>query len=62
MSCCEKCWSDAYKRLIANPSKSLREHYEDLLIERDKHPCSPKEQAGIYWDEEKQIDKRKEKK
>ena len=43
---CEKCWSDAYGRMRANPSKSQAEHYHDLLEERKDNPCSPEEQAG----------------
>jgi len=56
---CEKCWGDAYLRMINDLSKSQTEHYEDLLIERDCNPCSEKEQAGQFWDEERQCDSRK---
>ena len=56
--CCEKCWNDAQSRIYADTSKSKTEHYQDLLKERKNNPCSPKEQAGQYWDEKKQIDKR----
>lgn len=38
MSCCEKCWGDAYKRHVADPSKSQVEHYQDLLAERIRKP------------------------
>jgi hypothetical protein len=58
MSCCEKCWADAYMRTLSDPNKSRAEHYGDLLIERDHIPCSEKEKAGIYWDEERQCDSR----
>jgi len=58
MGGCEKCWSDAYLRMMCDPSKSQAEHYRDLLRERDKNPCSPREQAGQFWDEEKQVDRR----
>ena len=46
MSCCEKCWGDAYRRHVADPSKSQAEHYQDLLAERILKPCTKKEQAG----------------
>lgn len=39
MSVCEKCWSDAYMRMMAHPSKSQTEHYLDLLEERKDKPC-----------------------
>jgi len=58
MPCCEKCWGDAYLRAISDPTKPQAEHYADLLIERDRNPCSEKEQAGQYWDEENRCDSR----
>jgi hypothetical protein len=58
MASCEKCWSDAYVRMLQNPDKSQTDHYIDLLNEREKIPCSPKEQAGNWWDEENQCDSR----
>ncbi len=58
MSSCEKCWNDAGKRESADHSKSKTEHYYDLLKERESNPCSPREQAGEFWDEEKQKDSR----
>jgi hypothetical protein len=39
--------------------KSQSECYLELLKERGDSYCTPKEQAGQFWDEEKQIDKRK---
>ena len=54
---CEKCWGDAYLRHY-NTGRSQSECYEEILKERKDNPCSPKEQAGQFWDEEKQIDKR----
>ena len=57
MSSCEKCWSDAAKRSYIS-GKSKTECYYELLKERENNPCSPKEQAGMYWNEEKQIDSR----
>ncbi len=61
MSCCEKCWSDAYLRMLDHPSKSQAEHYKDIVAEREKDgsPCSPQEQSGAYWDQGKQCDSRK---
>lgn len=58
MASCEKCWSDAYKRQLANPYYAQSDHYHKLLEERKDNPCSPKEHAGQWWDEEKQCDKR----
>ena len=55
---CEKCWSDAYSRLMSNPSKPQAYHYHDLITERADHPCSAREQAGQWWDKEKQCDSR----
>lgn len=55
MACCEKCWADAYDPY--NPDSQV-ERYQQLLKERKDNPCSPKEQAGQWWDEERQIDTR----
>ena len=46
MSVCEKCWSDAGRRVHENPSKSRTDHYMDLLEERKDNPCTPEEQTG----------------
>jgi len=54
---CEKCWQDAKKEGYANDT-SVYDHYKRILKERENNPCSPKEQAGIFWDDEKGIDKR----
>ena len=58
MSSCEKCWNDAYRQSIIDDSKSQSEWYEIFLFERFERPCTPKEQAGQWWDEENQCDKR----
>ena len=58
MSSCEKCWGDAYMRMLGSGSKDQAEHYHDLIEERKNNPCTPKEQAGQFWDEEKQCDSR----
>lgn len=57
MASCEKCWGDAYLR-SRSTGKSQAECYYELLAERKDNPCTEKEQAGQWWDEEKQIDKR----
>lgn len=62
MPACEKCWADAYRRAMNDPSRTQFQHYSDLLKEREDTPCSPKDQAGEWWDEERQIDRRLEKK
>ena len=56
MSSCEKCWYDAYRRARSDYSKTQAEHYHDLLKEREQNPCTPQQQAGQFWDEEKQCD------
>ena len=58
MACCEKCWADAYIRARCDTSKSQAEHYPDILREREEAGmvCTPKEQAGQWWDEERQVD------
>jgi hypothetical protein len=57
MSACEKCRSDAYLRAYGS-GKSQSECYRELLEERKDNPCSPQEQAGQFWNEEKQCDRR----
>lgn len=57
MSACEKCWEDAYSRARIT-GISQAECYKKLLEERKDNPCSIREQAGQFWDEEKQKDKR----
>lgn len=40
MTACEKCWADAYQRMMfVNPLKSQTEHYHELLEERKDDPC-----------------------
>ena len=54
MAACEKCWSDAYRRMLADTSKSQTEHYYDLLEEKKDNPCSSEEQQyGISEQEKK---------
>lgn len=47
---CEKCWRDA------SESDDHLETYYNLIYERKASPCTPKEQAGEYWDEKNQCD------
>jgi len=58
MASCEKCWKDAYLRSYGI-GKSQVDCYAELIRERKDNPCSEKEQAGQFWDDEKGIDKRK---
>ena len=58
MACCEKCWEDAWEMSQYN-FKDQPTNYKKLLEERKDSPCTAKEQAGQFWDEENQIDKRK---
>jgi len=45
MPTCEKCWADAHRRAVSNPTRSQVDHYYDLLEERKDNPCSPEEQG-----------------
>lgn len=60
MAACEKCWEDARRIHFRQPRRGeeLYDVYKRLLDERKDNPCTPREQAGQFWDEEKQIDKR----
>lgn len=42
MAVCEKCWGDAYLRMLSN-GKSQAENYRELLEERKNSPCKPEE-------------------
>lgn len=46
MSSCEKCWGEAYRLELANPTVSQAEHYQNLIEERQDNPCTPEQQAG----------------
>jgi len=52
---CEKCWTDSFD---FNNLESHYERYRQLLIERKDNPCTPEQQAGQFWDKEKQVDTR----
>lgn len=54
---CERCWADAYSP-DGSPNGSQYDNYLHILKERKNHPCTPKQQAGQWWDEEKQRDTR----
>jgi len=54
---CERCWGDAHLRMSGG-HKSQADHYLDLIAERKDNQCSPQEQAGQFWDKEKQRDTR----
>jgi len=41
-----------------NPYKDQSDCYYDLLKERKDHPCTPRQQAGQWWDEDNQRDER----
>lgn len=53
MSACEKCWADAYRRMLCFPGKSQAEHYADILEERKDNPCTVEEQKGQRKEEKK---------
>ena len=54
---CEKCWGDAFT-IAYGSGKNQSECYRELLEERKDNPCTPKQQAGQWWDEKRQIDAR----
>jgi hypothetical protein len=60
MISCEKCWEDSKALMRSGFYEDHYSAYKALMREREAAGkiCSPKEQAGMFWDEEKQIDKR----
>jgi len=59
MAGCEKCWRLAGLRSMSGPAeKTKTDHYHDILEETKDTPCTPKEQAGDWWDEELKKDTR----
>jgi hypothetical protein len=44
---CEKCWGDAYLRMLAT-GKPQTDCYHELLAERVLNPCTKSEQEGQY--------------
>jgi hypothetical protein len=57
MPSCEKCWSDAYL-LSRATGENQADVYERLVEKRQSDPCSPRQQAGQWWNEERQMDSR----
>jgi hypothetical protein len=57
MAVCEKCWRYAYT-MSRITGRLQGDCYQDVLASRAGNPCTPKEQAGEFWDEEKQCDVR----
>jgi len=55
MAGCERCWGDAFSRSYGT-GRSQAECYQEILLERKDNPCSPRDQAGQFWDEENQCD------
>lgn len=53
---CEKCWADAFDGGYSDQV----DNYRRLIQERKDNPCNPREQAGQWWDEERQVDTRRE--
>ena len=45
MPCCEKCWGEAYTRMLLWGG-SQTDHYQDLLLERKDNHCTEAEQKG----------------
>jgi hypothetical protein len=59
MSACEKCWADAYYMMrLCGGLQS--DHYHRLVQDRHDNPCTPEQQAGQWWDDEKRRDRRTE--
>lgn len=56
MPMCEKCWADAAGMWTGDQVAT----YQRLVAERNAagHPCTPRERAGQWWDEERQCDSR----
>ena len=50
MACCEKCWNDAFRRLMVygGTDKTQADFYRELIKERADNPCSPDEQKYGY--------------
>jgi len=61
MPMCEKCWGDAYLPSRMCGTDQVNE-YHRLMDERSVNPCTLRQQAGQWWDEEKQRDSRFENK
>lgn len=55
---CERCWGDA-RQLASDVGGAHQDWYHVLLAEGREHPCSPREQAGPFWDADRQVDRRR---
>lgn len=55
MPACEKCWADAYQ---PGREDTQDERYRALLWGRVANPCTPRQRAGQWWDDERQADRR----
>ena len=54
---CEKCWAEA-ARSVYGTGRDQYEAYKEVIERMKDDPCSPKEQAGDWWDDELQVDRR----
>ena len=54
MTICEKCWGDAYLRMLAT-GKPKEVCYRELLEERKDNPCPPEEEVSPLTFEIKEI-------
>lgn len=50
---CEKCWGDSY---VKDEGVPRVDRYLELIDDRRDNPCSPREQAGEFWDEDREQD------
>ena len=59
MTCCEKCWEEA-ESMSRYTILTQKECYDHIIKLRETNGivCSPKEQAGQFWNEELQYDNR----
>jgi hypothetical protein len=47
MTACERCWRDAYMRSLGDTTKTMTQHYMDLLDERKDNPCEPEASTEV---------------
>jgi len=54
MSVCEKCWGEAYMRMMSNTGKTQSDYYADILHEKELAGivCTESEQKGIISKEQ----------
>jgi hypothetical protein len=59
MACCEKCWAEAFTRAATLGGYQL-DRYAEIVAERRAMGtvCTPEEQAGQWWDADRQCDSR----